>query len=1482
MLASTSICFDLSVFELFAPLSRGGKVILAENALLLPQLLASGEVTLINTVPSAIAELLRIKGIPSNIRTINLAGEPLPLNLVRQLYQQTNVTQVFNLYGPSEDTTYSTFTLVRPEDSTVTIGRPIANTQVYILDPNLNPVPIGIRGELYISGEGLARGYLNRPELTAQKFIPNPFNNKPQSQLYKTGDLVRYLANGNIDYLGRLDHQVKIRGFRIEIGEIEAVLRAHSQVKNVVVVAREDRPGEKRLVAYLVAGETSVTALRTFVSKKLPEYMIPSAFVMLDALPLTPNGKVNRQALPAPEIFRLELEAYVAPRSSTEEILARIWVAVLGLERVGIYDNFFFLGGHSLLATQLVTRIRESFQVDLPLRSLFETPTIADLAVVIDAQIDVSKYCDRQTIVPVLRQRNLPLSFAQQRLWFLSQLDISTAYNITEAVQMSGLLNLKALRASLNEIVRRHEVLRTSFTINMGQAIQVIAPFLELSLPVVDLSALSEKWEASKQLIREDANQPFNLEQASLLRVKLLRFSPTEHILVLSMHHIISDGWSMGVIVREVAALYEAFSTGQENPLSPLTIQYADFAVWQREWLADKVLSTQLTYWQQQLAGSDFVLNLPTDRPRPVVQTFIGKKQALNLPKSLHEELKALSQRQGVTLFMTLLTVFQVLLHRYTQQDDILVGTPIANRNLHETEGLIGMFVNTLVMRADFSDNPSFSSLLQQVREMALAAYANQDLPFEKLVEVLQGERDTSRNPLFQAMFVLQNAPLPALSVTGLKLQTLPVDNQTAMFDLTMSLAETGEGIEGWIEYNTDLFDADTIRRMKQHFQILLAAIVEQPTQQISNLSLLTPAEEHQLLVWGKAESETSKYQVNCCLHELFESQVERSPDAIALTFEDKQLTYQQLNQKANKVAHHLQKLGVKPEVSVGICMERSLDMVIGILGILKAGGAYVPLDPNYPTERLFFTLQDASVSVLLTQQGLLELPENNTKIVCIDTAITENTDTNPSSPANPDNRAYIIYTSGSTGKPKGVEISHTNVVRLFQATQYWYNFNQQDVWTLFHSYAFDFSVWELWGALLYGGRLVVVPYWVSHSPEEFYQLLCRENVTVLNQTPSAFRQLIRIEETSGISKKTELRLVIFGGEALDLQSLKPWFERHGDRHPQLINMYGITETTVHVTYRPLTAADLIKANGSVIGRQIPDLQLYILDKHRQLVPIGVRGEIYIGGAGVARGYLNRPDLNAEKFIPNPFSNQPNARLYKSGDLGRYLLNGDIEYLGRIDHQVKIRGFRIELGEIEAVLHQHPAVRETTVIVRSDTPGEKLLVAYIVPKSEQIPDSSELRNFLAQQLPDYLVPQFFMILDAIPLTPNGKVDRRVLPIPDGLRPELRVAYIAPTTDLQQTIATIWQQVLQLEKVGVEDNFFDLGGHSLLMVQLHSQLQTNLKQELSIIELFQYPTISSLSQHLSATNDTQDDSKTRLEKREEGKNRLKQRLKNQQK
>ncbi|MBW4592776.1 MAG: amino acid adenylation domain-containing protein [Brasilonema angustatum HA4187-MV1] len=1059
--------------------------------------------------------------------------------------------------------------------------------------------------------------------------------------------------------------------------------------------------------------------------------------------------------------------------------------------------------------------------------------------------------------IPRRSQQNpAPLSFAQERLWFLDQLQpAQSLYNEPYAFRLKGSLKLTALTHSLNEIVQRHEILRTNFTMVDGQPFQVIAPTLALALPIVDLQLLPEdELEAEVQRLTTDEQaRPFDLANDPLVRVTLLQLDEAQYVLLFTMHHIVCDQWSFGVIIQEIVAFYKAFSKGQPSPLPELPIQYADFAVWQRQWLQGEVREAQLSYWKQQLSSTPSILELPTDRPRPAVQTNRGAKQSLILSKSLTEALKILSQQEKATLFMTLLAAFGTLLYRYTGQDDILVGTTISGRNRSEIEELIGFFVNTLVMCTDLSGTPSFREILNRVREVALGAYANQDLPFEQLVEKLQPKRNLSHTPLFQVMFQLQNTPTTTLELPSLTLSPLEFDKETAKFDLTLGMVEKEQGLIGTLTYNTDLFDAATIHRMLGHFQTLLSSIVANPDQQISKLLIISEAERHQLLVeWNNTQVD---YPQNESIHELFEAQVERSPDTIAVVFENQQLTYHELNQRANQLAHHLRSLGVGPEVLVGICVERSLDMVIGLLGILKAGGAYVPLDPAYPQERLAFILQDAQVSVLLTQQRLIEnLPKHQTKVICLDTnweSIAQESQENLISECTTDNLAYIIYTSGSTGQPKGVLVNHANIVRLLAATQSWYHFNQQDVWTLFHSTAFDFSVWELWGALLYGGKLVVVPYWLSRSPEDFYKFLSMQQVTVLNQTPSAFRQLIQAEESLGGPNKLRLRLVIFGGEALELQSLKPWFERHGDQFPQLVNMYGITETTVHVTYRPLTIADLEVAQASVIGCPIPDLQVYLLDQYQQLVPIGVRGEMYIGGAGVARGYLNRPELTAQRFIPNCFSDKPNARLYKSGDQARYLPNGDIEYLGRIDHQVKIRGFRIELGEIEAMLVQHPAVRESVVLAQEIQPDDKYLVSYVVPSNNHTLTTSELRNFLLKQLPEYMVPSAFVMLQALPLTPNGKVDLRSLPAPENLRPELEVAYVMPQTELEQTIATIWQKALNIENIGIHDNFFELGGHSLLMVKVHSQLRETFKADVSILEMFRYPTISSLAEYLNA-------------------------------
>jgi amino acid adenylation domain-containing protein len=1467
VLQFASISFDAAAEEIYTTLIGGATLVLRNDATaggLTPflRLCRDWQLTVLD-LPTAywqqlVAECVHTQqSWPMGIRLMIIGGEQVGVESVRlwqQIVQKQSATpRLLNTYGPTETTVVATTYMIpsSPEaikpDQAIAIGKPLSNVMTYVLDAQQQLVPVGVPGELHIGGAGVARGYLNRPELTSEKFIPNPFDKSKvksqKSKLYKTGDLARYLPDGNIEFLGRIDNQVKIRGFRVELGEIEAILSQRDDVQTACVISREDIPGNQLIVAYIVAQPEptpDISKLRQFLEAKLPAYMVPNAFVILESLPLTPNGKIDRRALPVPDLTQ-QTQEYIAPRTPVEEILTQIWSQVLNVESVGINDNFFELGGHSLLATQLVSRIRNSFEVELPLRQLFATATIAQLA---DSIGQLQQQNPGLTVPPILpRQQGseLSLSYAQQRLWFIDQLQPNSAlYNIPIALRLEGSLNSTALEQSLIEIISRHEALRTNFITVDGEATQVIHSQINSILSVVNLTDLSiaEQEIKAQQIATNQANNPFNLVSDPLIRSTLVVLSEKENWLLLCMHHIVSDGWSMGVLVEELAILYKAYCQGKPSPLTSLPIQYADFAIWQREWLQGDVLENQLSYWKDQLANAPELLSLPTDRPRLAVQTFVGTHQEFTLSNELTKKLIQLSQQQGVTLFMTLLAAFDTLLYRYSGQSDILVGTPIANRNQSEIEGLIGFFVNTLVMRTDLSGNPSFNELLGSVRLMTMAAYSHQDLPFEMLVEALQPERDLSYTPLFQVMFSLQNQT--DVDLTGLTVNRLQIDRKTSKFDLTLSMENTANGLAGVWEYNTDLFDASTIERMTSHWITLLEAIVANPQERIAQLPLLSEVEQHQLLIeWNNTQIE---YPQDKCIHQLFKEIVEQTPNAVAIVYENQTLTYCELNTSANQLAHYLQSLGVVPDTLVGICLERSIDMIVGILAILKAGGAYVSLDPDYPSERLSFIVEDAQLSVILTQQKLLEsLPQHQARIVCLESdkeTITQSSQSNPINTTTANNLAYIIYTSGSTGQPKGVKVNHSNVVRLFSATESWYHFNSSDVWTLFHSIAFDFSVWEIWGALLYGGKLVIVPYLVSREPESFYQLLCQENVTVLNQTPSAFRQLIQAEE--GIENDLNLRLVIFGGEALELNSLKPWFERHGDTKPQLVNMYGITETTVHVTYRPLSIRDLDGA-ASVIGRPIPDLQMYVLDEYLQPVPIGVAGEMYVGGAGVTRGYLNRDELTIERFISNPFNN---SKLYKTGDLARYLPNGELEYLGRIDNQVKIRGFRIELGEIEALLTQYRDVWETVVLVREDEPGDKRLVAYVVPKSESSLTLAELRQFLEAKLPAYMVPNVFVILESLPLTNNGKINRRALPKPDLSSRQHQ--YIAPRTPTEEMLVQIWAQVLKVEKVGINDNFFELGGHSLLATQLISKIRKVLQVELPLKEVFSAATVAQLA------------------------------------
>ena len=1450
--------FDAATFEIWGCLLNGGRLVVMSgnrpSLMELGQTIRQYQVTTLWLTAGLFHQMVdqRIEDLKS-VRQLLAGGDVLSVAMVEKVLRQLKNCQLINGYGPTENTTFTccySVTQLASLGNSVPIGRPIANTEVYILDGDLQPVPVGVAGELYIGGDGLAEGYLNRPELTAQKFIPNPFDRQPGARLYKTGDLGRYLASGDIEFLVRLDTQVKIRGFRIELGEIEAVLAQHPDVRSTFAIAREDVPGDKRLVAYFVShdlGAATINDLRSFLKQKLPEYMVPAAFVKLDTLPLTPNGKVDRRALRAPDWEHSDSVSFVLPHTDTQQVIAEIFAEVLHIFQVGIHDNYFELGGHSLNATQVVSRLRERFNIELPLRCLFEFPTVAQL----DEYICTLRQPWLGLVLPAIKPvprdtQNLPLSWAQTRLWFLEQLQGGTAtYNIPAAVQITGALNINALEQSLREIVRRHEILRTSYHTVNGQPVQVISDDATVTLPVVDLQQLPEVEQLTvvRSLATLEAQQPFKLSKSPLLRVTLLRLHPHSHVLLLCMHHIISDGWSMGIFIQELSTVYTALASGKPNPLPELPIQYADFAVWQQQWLREQVLETQLNYWKQQLAGAPPLLKLPTDRPRPASQTFRGSSWSISLSQDLTQKLDAISRKSGVTLFMTLLAAFATLLWRYTRQDDILIGTPIANRNRLEVEPLIGFFVNTLVLRTQIQAELSFEKLLKQVQQMTLSAYEHQDVPFEQVVEACGPERSLNHSPLFQVMFALQNAPIGKLELPCLVLTPLEMETATSKFDLSLLMAESPQGLVGTWEYNADLFDRQTIAQITEHFQTLLEAIVAHPQQEVWKFPLLCEQEQHQLLVrWNDTQIH---YPDDKCIHQLFEEQVQRTPDAIALVFEDQQLTYWELNACANQLAHYLQSLGVGPEALVGICVERSVSMVVGLLGILKAGGAYVPLDSTYPAERLQYMLDDAQVSVLLVQSHLRNIAPHQMQVVCLDTdwgVISDRSQENINSVANASNLAYVIYTSGSTGKPKGAMNTHQGICNRLLWMQDAYQLIESDSVLQKTPFSFDVSVWEFFWSLMSGARLVMAQPGGHKDSRYLVDLIAQQKITTAHFVPSMLE--VFLEETN-LERCNCLQRVICSGEAVTLELQKRFFAR---LRCQLHNLYGPTEAAIDVTsWQCQQNSD---SQIVAIGCPIANTQIYILDSHLQPVPVGVPGELYIGGVGVARGYLNRPELTVEKFIPNPFSNQLGARLYKTGDLGRYLPDGNIQFLGRIDYQVKIRGFRIELGEIEAVLTTHPEVRQAVVIPKEDTKGDKRLVAYVM--SQESLTTSELRNLLKQKLPDYMVPSSFVFLEALPLTPNGKVDRQVLPTPEKVSDS--TSFVPPRDELELQLAQIWSEILEVDKVGTQDNFFDLGGHSLLAVRLMAQIHQQFGKNLSLATLFQSPTIEQLATFLRKHSD----------------------------
>jgi len=1850
VLASTSVCFDLSVFEIFCPLGLGGRIVLVKDALALPELPADAGVTLINSVPSAMAELVRIKGVPDTVRTVNLAGEPLSTALVNSIYELGMVERVNDLYGPSEDTTYSTWTL-REANATPTIGRPLYNTQAYLLDPYGQPVPIGVAGELYLAGKGVTRGYRNRPELTAEKYVPNPFSDEPGARMFRTADQARYKLDGNLEFLGRLDHQVKLRGFRIELGEIETALASHSAVENTVVMAREDREGDKRLVAYIVAsteglegeeleqweaeqvnqwqdlwqdaysresdsddlaldfkgwnssytaepiplaemhawladtranilalnpdkaleigsgtglivgqiaphcssytatdfsaasvatlqqlaasrddlsalltkqctadqitdfadGEfdtvilnsvaqyfpdmdyllefvrdavnkvsdnghiflgdlrsspllqayhTSVqlfqaeadTALpdlaetirqRTeqeeellidpalFVALKndvpritgiryrlkrnryrneltrfrydvilevggpeqddadpehldwtaaglnaaklekrlqklgddgllitgipdarleaeaealavlehaedgnaaelraqadaltagiepetlyeladrfdldlqltgtlpgqmsacfsittqpacsgdrmhaarpvpwrdygndplqgrlqrslvpelrerlrdaVPDYMMPSAFVILDAFPLTPNGKVNRKALPAPERKRGEQEIYVAPRTDVEEQLVDIWADVLGIKQIGVHDDFFALGGHSLLATQLISRIRDGLNTELPLLALFNHPTVAGLAVEISgdeaaAASAVIKPCDRDAA--------LPLSFAQQRLWFLDQLEgISSTYNVPLALALQGELNIDALQSAVDALVARHESLRTSFTDAHGEPAQLVHASLQIPVDVIEMPGAAANELQNK--LEELVQTPFNLATDALVRVHVLRASDAECRLLLIMHHIVSDGWSLGILAREMAALYAEHCGGAAAELGELPIQYPDYAVWQRGWLAGEELRRQLSYWDEKLDDAPALLQLPTDYPRQSVQTFNGAHINRTFSKELGEKLRDLAVAEDCTLFMTLLAAFNVLLSRYTSSDDIVVGTPIAGRTRTEIEGLIGFFVNTLAMRTDLSGDPRFVDVLQRVKRTATEAYGHQELPFEKLVEEIQPDRDTSHPPIFQVLFVLQENLSDDIEFGDLGVTPLDFEMGSAKFDLSLFMVEFPEGLTASFEYNTDLFAAATIERMLNQLETLLSGIVALAEAPISELPLLGETErQHVLEDFNATDFATEALLV----HELVENQADQTPDAMALSCADTELSYRELNERANRLARVLYKEGACPGTLVGVCAERGIEQVIAVLATLKAGAAYVPIDPNYPADRVAYMLEDSRAPVLLTQSAIATtLPEHAASTVLVDEFDWSTGDGSNLNDVRGES-VYAIYTSGSTGKPKGVELTHAGLSNLIQWQSAQPGLDQPARTLQFASLSFDVSFQELFTTWAQGGSVVLIDEDLRRDLPLLAKFIAEQNIERVYLPFAALQPLADSINTDN-DLDFAIRDVVVAGEQLQITpAVREMFTRLGDA--RLYNHYGPSETHV-VTAFTLSGTPDQWMPLPPIGTPVANTQVYVLDEQQIPVPVGIPGELYLGGVQVAKGYIHKRQLTNEKFVRDPFAADTAARMYRTGDRVRFLPDGNLEYLGRTDDQVKWRGFRIEPGEIETLLANHASIRQAAVLLREDTPGDRRLVAYLVADDNENIDTTAVRDWLKGQVPDYMVPSAFMKLDRLPLTPSGKIARRKLPVPDYT--EVAKLYVPPRTPTEEALVQIWADVLGVPQVGIHDDFFELGGHSLLATQLMSRVRDALDVDLQLIALFDHPTVADFARDVAAAS-----------------------------
>ncbi|MGA4843857.1 amino acid adenylation domain-containing protein [Streptomyces sp. G45] len=1411
-----------------------------------------------------------------------VGGEHVPAPLWRRLNAVEGLHPL-NLYGPTE-TTVDAYCWTGPDGA----GRPVRASRLYVLDASLRPAPDGVAGELYVAGACLARGYLGRPDLTADRYVADPFgppHGETGGRMYRTGDLVRRRADGTLEFLGRTDDQVKIRGFRVELGEIQAVLAAHPAVAQAAVIARDGATG-KRLLAYAVpraGADADPAALRAHLAAALPAHMVPATVSLLTALPRTANDKLDHRALPEPE------QAPAGPAPATDdpytETVRGLFADLLGLaDGVALDAGFLDLGGHSLLAARLAARLREAFATDVSLADVFRHPTPAGLADLVRTR---STTAADTPLTRLPRTGDLPLSPAQQRLWFLHRLQgPSPTYNIPLVLSLEGPLDRDALTRALGDLTARHETLRTLYPTPAegpdggpdGLPRQrVLAADDPAARPALHLAAPGDDLGGA-------VRHCFDLAAEPPLRATLFSTGPERHTLLLLLHHIAGDGASTTPLARDLATAYTARLQGRAPAFTPLPAQYADHAARQRLLLGTPQRPTplaeaQLSYWRDALAGLPDHLELPTDRPHPPVASHQGDTVPFALDQATHTALARLARATGTSVFMTVQAGLAALLTRHGCGTDIPLGTPVAGRDDDATADIVGFFTNTVVLRTDTSGDPTFTALLDRVRTSTLGAFEHDALPFDHLVEALNPPRSLARHPLFQTMLAWQSVPDTAFAFgPDARARLGAVPSGTAKFDLTLNAGELpGGGIGGFLEFRTDLFDRATAQALADRLARLLTAAATAPDTPLTRLPLLSPDERRRALVDGNAQALPGGSPRPETLAQRYLEAARRHPDRVAASHDGEQLTYAELTARASRLARLLTARSIGPGTIVALALPRSLDLVTGLLAVSLSGAAYLPLDPDYPAERLAYMLDDARPVAVVTDTATApRLPAHDLPLITVDGGAADAYDAAPPRqadrvrPLTPDDPAYVIYTSGSTGRPKGVVVSHHNVTRLLTATDHWFGFGPDDAWTLFHSYAFDFSVWELWGALLYGGKVVVVPHLTSRDPGAFLRLLAAERVTVLNQTPSAFYQLAAADRDEP-GHELALRYVVFGGEALELGRLADWYERHADDAPVLVNMYGITETTVHVTHFPLDRATAAAATSSTIGVNIPDLRVYVLDERLRPVPPGVTGEMYVAGAGVALGYLGRPGLTGTRFVADPYAHlfgERGTRMYRSGDLARRRADGTLEYFGRADQQVKIRGFRIELGEIEAVLAGHPGVADAAVVVREDTPGDQRLVGYAVPSpaadgldgldgldGQVGADAAALREHTARHLPAHMVPAAVVLLDQLPLTSNGKLDRKALPAPG--RPGPSRTGRAPRTPREARLCALFADVLGLdgpEQVGVDANFFDLGGHSLLAVRLAARVRAELGAEVSIGTVFQSPTVAALDAALDAVRE----------------------------